>query len=419
MNGHRLCLSYHTHAGSLLLHRFCHASIACAWAACLVPALFIGCQIAPHAETNVPEAVVDAGFIRSWLICGDFPNPPREGQKHYDHKPPCVGLDTDYLNEHGGESAVRPSVGLAHKRPDGSTAAWFKHVSSNEVIDFAALFSDRPSTDNVVAYAYATARPKKPGRAYLGVGSDDGVSIWLNGKRVHNNLVNRGVRKDQDRVAVDLREGDNAVLVKVEQGSGNWGFVFRFMSVTDVAEIEAREQLEKDLKRFQDCKLGPEGKWDYMFTPARFPKIVWEKPETVERIIGACPLQARWFNSKLEELSAPAGPGRYMAYVEATSAKGFKIRRALTLYCRPDDWHPWRDKIKGRLSYPPRSPIDETAWKEREEMIAERVGHQFIQYLETEESGAVLMAYLDEMQPVGRDARPTDTAEIVNNDLQL
>ena len=419
MNSHRLCLSNHMHAGTLLRHRFCHALIKYAWAACLVLALFTGCQTVSHAEKAAPEAITDTGFIQSWLICGDFPNPPREGQTLYDHKPPCIGFDTDYLSEHAGESVIRPSVGMSHKRPDGSTAAWFTHTSPNEAIDFAALFSDRPSTINVVAYAYTTVRPEKPGRASLAVGSDDGIRIWLNGKLVHDNLVERDLRTDEDRVAVDLCEGDNTILVKVEQGRGDWGFALRFMSVAELADIECRERLKKGLKPLQDCKLRPEGRWDYMFTPARFPKIVWDKPDTAKSILGECPLQVRWFNTKLEELSAPTGPGRYMAYVEGTSPKGFKIRRALTLYCRPDDWRPWEDKIKGRLTYPPRSPIDETAWKEQEEMIAERVGQQFVQYLETEESGAVLMAYLDEMQPLGRQARPTETPEIVNDDLQL
>jgi CubicO group peptidase (beta-lactamase class C family) len=419
MSIHKRCFLNHARAGNQLGRRLYYSLIRHTWPTFIVLVFFTGCQTISHREQIVPTAVVDTGFIRSWLICGDFPNPPHEGQTVYNHKPPCIGFQTDYLIKHGGEREIRPSAGLVHERPDGTSAAWFSHTTTNDIVDLEALFSSRPSTSNVVAYAYATLRAKKPGRTHLGVGSDDGVRIWLNGELVHENLVNRGVNKDQDRVAVELRKGDNTILVKIEQGHGGWGFALRCMTATEVAKIEGKAKVKKELKLLQDCTLRPEGKYDYMFTPKTFPKIVWDNPERVAQCIGEYKQTVRWFNSDLKEVAKPSGPGRYMAYVETTGAKGPTLRRALTLYCRPDDWHPWEDKIKGRLSYPPGSPIDKTAWKEQEDMIGKRIAQQFIQNLATEESGAILMAYLDEMQPLGRAARPTETPEIVNNDLQL
>jgi len=63
--------------------------------------------------TVAGRAEIPTGFIKDWLICGPFPNPPNKeaapGERNvHDHTPPCVGLDTDHLVEHGGESKSVP-----------------------------------------------------------------------------------------------------------------------------------------------------------------------------------------------------------------------------------------------------------------------------------------------------------------------
>ena len=53
-------------------------------------------------------------------------------------------------------------------------------------------------------------------------GSDDSIKIWLNGEVVHNNPIDRGAQDYQDRFTVDLKEGDNLLLVKVSELAGGW-----------------------------------------------------------------------------------------------------------------------------------------------------------------------------------------------------
>ncbi|MFW6162569.1 MAG: NPCBM/NEW2 domain-containing protein [Planctomycetota bacterium] len=187
---------------------------------------------------RMPWSRQGAEFLRTWLVCGPFPNPPHEGDQAYDHTPPCVGLQTDYLTAHGGEPHIRPAPGTAHSRPDGATAVWREHTAPSERVDFRQVFSDRP-TENVVAYAYTTVERERAGPAVLAVGSDDGVRIWLNGSLVHDPLVGRGIRPDDDVVSVELTEGTNHLLVKVEQGSGGWGFMLRVLGAGEAAALEA------------------------------------------------------------------------------------------------------------------------------------------------------------------------------------
>ena len=56
----------------------------------------------------------------------------------------------------------------------------------------------------------------------MSVGSDDSIKVWLNGLVVHNNPVNRGSHGFQDSYVVNLKQGENLLLVKVSEATGNW-----------------------------------------------------------------------------------------------------------------------------------------------------------------------------------------------------
>ena len=54
------------------------------------------------------------------------------------------------------------------------------------------------------------------------VGSDDAIKVWLNGKVVYKNAINRGAENFQNSFKVDLKAGDNLLLVKVGQSGSKW-----------------------------------------------------------------------------------------------------------------------------------------------------------------------------------------------------
>ena len=64
----------------------------------------------------------------------------------------------------------------------------------------------------------ATAQPNVTMR----VGSDDSIKVWLNGEVVHNKPVNRGASDFQDSFKVNLKKGDNLLLVKVSERDDAW-----------------------------------------------------------------------------------------------------------------------------------------------------------------------------------------------------
>ena len=68
--------------------------------------------------------------------------------------------------------------------------------------------------------------PRERKNVAMGVGSDDSVKVWLNGKVVHINSVNRSTTGVQDLFRVNLKAGDNLLLVKVSDNLWNWGMFF-------------------------------------------------------------------------------------------------------------------------------------------------------------------------------------------------
>jgi hypothetical protein len=68
----------------------------------------------------------------------------------------------------------------------------------------------------------------------LSLGSDDGIKVWLNGQLVFDKEVFRSVGEDQDRITVQLHQGDNQLLIKVVNGTGGHGFYFNPLFNRDI-----------------------------------------------------------------------------------------------------------------------------------------------------------------------------------------
>jgi hypothetical protein len=61
----------------------------------------------------------------------------------------------------------------------------------------------------------------------LSMGSDDGLVMYLNGRKVFENQAQRGAAPDQDRVSLDLVPGENFLVCKVVNTGGAAGFYSR------------------------------------------------------------------------------------------------------------------------------------------------------------------------------------------------
>ncbi|MGA9364163.1 MAG: prolyl oligopeptidase family serine peptidase [Bacteroidota bacterium] len=151
-------------------------------------------------------------FLQDWLVLGSI---PISG----------IGdIDKDFLVDYNGEANIRPVEGQAMKI-SGTELKWVR-TKAKDIVDLRKLFQGG-RTENAVAYAYTTIKRKEAGRVYFSLGSDDGVKIWLNGKLIHRVLIQRALTLDEDGVGSDAIAGENHLLLKIQQGNGDWGFAVR------------------------------------------------------------------------------------------------------------------------------------------------------------------------------------------------
>lgn len=233
------------------MHRLRQWFLVVCLAAVLAPSVAIAAATSLKGEMRNPWTRT-ASYVRTWLVCGEFANAVAKGATA-GSSVPAVGLATDYLSEHGGEAGIRPTAGMTHKRPDGTTATWTTYTSEGDVLNFLQAFKGRPTTD-VVGYAFTTIARDRTGPTLLAIGSDDGVRVWVNGKLVHDHAIRRGVRPDEDIAEATLQAGENAVLVKVEQGTGDWGLCLRVIEEGE-ARLAARRSFAPALEAPANGKL--------------------------------------------------------------------------------------------------------------------------------------------------------------------
>lgn len=75
-------------------------------------------------------------------------------------------------------------------------------------------------------YLFRTIRSGRDRELPVALGSDDGITVWVNGKRVHAKDVPRGIGGPQDHVTLPLKAGENELLLRIYNISGDHGFYF-------------------------------------------------------------------------------------------------------------------------------------------------------------------------------------------------
>ncbi len=169
-------------------------------------ALQLAGQTAPPKlkdEMRMPWTRGDQRFIRHWLVVSDVPL--------------AGGFDKDWLRDQGGETAVLPVEKMTVKLPDGKTVAWRTVVSWGDEVD---LGNGPGLKRDLIAYAFANIHRDAAGQALLSLGSDESIRVWLNGAPVLDKRTSRPQTFDEDRIPVEMKAGDNALLIKSEQRIG-------------------------------------------------------------------------------------------------------------------------------------------------------------------------------------------------------
>ncbi|MFO1499553.1 MAG: PSD1 and planctomycete cytochrome C domain-containing protein [Verrucomicrobiota bacterium] len=80
--------------------------------------------------------------------------------------------------------------------------------------------------ENAATYLHRTITTAEARPLLISLGSDDGLQVWLNGKKVLSREVERAVAPNQDSLELQLAKGENQLLLKINNGAGDSGFYF-------------------------------------------------------------------------------------------------------------------------------------------------------------------------------------------------
>ena len=156
------------------------------------------------------------GSINNWLLLGPFSNSEKGAVEIRGHGKGCYGYHNDLLTDYGGEGSITPYVGqIIHQQ-----YSWELKFNSSEWIDFNNYYE---KNDDAIAYGYIILNADKDMNIKLGLSHNDGLKILLNGKQVYENHVSQLVLNSASSI-INLKKGDNRLLLKIDEKAGGWGF---------------------------------------------------------------------------------------------------------------------------------------------------------------------------------------------------
>ncbi len=118
-----------------------------------------------------------------------------------------------------------------------------------------------------VTFVGRTIYSPSPRKLEVSLGSDDGFQLFLNGVRVAERKVDRGLLPDQDKAVLDLKAGENWVVVKIVNTGGIGGVYWRSIPGESVMPNEIIAALAPDTAQTADRSGKLSSAWKLAYSP--------------------------------------------------------------------------------------------------------------------------------------------------------
>jgi hypothetical protein len=149
-------------------------------------------------ETHRFERVMDEAptYLRTWSVTGPFAYDPTQDISRQRYRPELTDLP-------------------------GQQGAW-KQVPllADESVDLTAAYGYKTA----IAYGLTCISTENDQAMKLKVNSDDGIEVYLDGRRLESKNVFRDLTADPDEILTLLTAGEHQLLFKVANRAGGWGF---------------------------------------------------------------------------------------------------------------------------------------------------------------------------------------------------
>jgi len=222
---------------------------------------FRGLRLYRNIAHLAPKA--DAPKVSKWYYAGPFDNTGRKG------------FDAAYRPEQG--------VDLKHEYhgKNNQKVVWKEGNFTDGQVNNLALFTPE-SNQEAVVYLYREFDMPGAVEVPVSLGSDDTLTVWLNGQRIHAENTDRGCAPDQAKVVLKMQPGKNKLLMKICNGVGEWAFYFAapgnlappvpplFEDVSDKVGLGARglaARLKGDHIAVAD--VNGDGRQDFLFSAGK------------------------------------------------------------------------------------------------------------------------------------------------------
>jgi hypothetical protein len=139
--------------------------------------------------------------LATWRVVGAFPI----GDKDPFPIDKPVDLTAKYRDRKGQQTTWKPAV----------------PVDNQGTVDLGQIYS---KDDKLSAFGYNEIPSPLSRTARMLIGSDDTLTVWLNGKTVYDYREHRSYGPGTDHVDVSLNQGINRILIKCGNLSGEWKF---------------------------------------------------------------------------------------------------------------------------------------------------------------------------------------------------
>jgi CubicO group peptidase (beta-lactamase class C family) len=176
----------------------------------------------------VYQGLLDDVFLRKWLVLGPMPVSDKPGEPGKDVLKSAFNNDLLTVADVDKKKNIQPVEYLAKKY------AWQYVESKSDTIKLNKILGD---TNFVFCYALAEIIAAEPSKTLVGLGSDDGVKMWINGKEIHVNFIDRAITPDEDVFEISLNKGSNQILLRIQNTRGEYGFCLRPVSNSAISNL--------------------------------------------------------------------------------------------------------------------------------------------------------------------------------------